>query len=375
VTPNRYFICLGQGSPPIPWELSDTSAPVRFDCVYFGRVFQAMETRLHSGGFTVYLTWDVRELPQYGEKVVAVVLGDEDSRVPRYADAVGAVFKCYGARPFVGGNPLRERSRLSALVLIQGCRRLLRHLPDDVWVARRRLAGGRLRPVDHIPLGYYNQLDLPTVDFDARATSLFFAGSLEQRCRSRLSPRRYLSMPKPVARQEMLEAVRLFERRRPDVPIKLRLTPTFDATSRADAEPYSRDLMNAKICLAPRGANVETFRFFEALRSGCVVITERLPSTRFYDGSPAVTIQRWRDLPDVLERLLDDKDALRERHELSLAWWRDRCSEAAVGTFMADRLEGRGHHDVPPRQGRRRAGDELTPASSRPCGESATKLA
>jgi hypothetical protein len=336
---HRYFICLGYGAPPIAWDLSEGPELVRFDCVFFGRALREMQKRLSEKGLTFYLTWDLRELPTYGDDVVAVVLGDEDARIPRYADSVLAVFKTYGTRPYFGSRPLRQRSRLSFLIFIQDLRRWLRHLPDDVRSAPSRLRG-RARPVDTIPLGYYNQLDLPLADFDARPIDVFFAGSLELRQRFRLSPRSWLRMPKPVARQEMLEAVEAFRRRRPEASVRLRLPPTFLATTRADAELYSRDLMAAKICLVPRGASVETYRYFEAMRYGCVVITERLPPTPFYSGSPAFVLERWSSLPDVLERLLADPHALRERHRATLDWWRERCSEQAVGAYMAERLNG-----------------------------------
>lgn len=294
-----------------------------------------MEARLATSGLTVYLTWDLEALPSYGDDVVAVVLGDEESCRPSYADAVRVVFKCSGARPWIGSAVLRRRSYLSLLIFLEGARRWLWHLPGDLERLRDRLRGRRPRPVVHLPLGYYNQLDLPLSPFDGRGTAVFFAGSLERKERSPLSLRRWLRVSKSVARQEMLDALQAFERRRPDVPVRRRLTPSFASSTRADAERYSRELMDARICLAPRGTNVETYRFFEGLRYGCVVVTERLPPTGFYAGSPAIVVDRWSDLPELLERLLDDPAELRRRHERSLAWWRDRCSETAVGTMMA----------------------------------------
>jgi len=336
---HRYFICLGNGTPPIPWDLDDEAQLARFDCVYFGRVFRAMERHARAGALTVYMTWDLRELPSYGDDVVAVVLGDENSRIPTYVGRVRAVFKCYGIRPFAGAHPLRDRTWLSVLIWLQGVRRRVRHIPDDVRMTLRRLSRRYVAPTVHIPLGYYNQLDLPPTPFAERTTSVFFAGSLERRPRSRLSPRHWIRMPKPRAREEMLAALGAFRRRRPTEPVHVRLTSTFASTTRADAEAYSRDLMNTRICLVPRGASAETFRFFEALRYGCVVVCERLPPTPFYAGSPAVVIDRWSGLPDVLTRLLDDRAGLQARHERSLEWWHERCSEEVVGAIMAARID------------------------------------
>jgi hypothetical protein len=339
VSTHRYFLCLEDGAPPIPWDLQGAAALDRFDAVYFGRALQAMERRLRTVGLTFYLTWSLQELPRYGDDVVALMLGDEDARMPAYADSVLAVFKTYGSRPVLGSRPLHRRDRLSLLLLLQHVRRLARHLPDDVRGARRRLRGRPSPAVETIPLGYYNQLDLPLIPFESRSTDVFFAGSLELRPRSRLSPRHWLRMPKPVARQRMLDAVHRLQRRRPDMRIELRLPETFLATTRSDAEAYSRRLIDSRICLVPRGASVETYRYFEALRYGCVVICEPLPPTWFYDGSPAITVEDWAELPDLVERLLADPAGLAERHAQSLAWWEERCSERALGAFMAQRID------------------------------------
>ena len=49
--------------------------------------------------------------------------------------------------------------------------------------------------------------------------------------------------------------------------------------------------MDARVCLAPRGASVETFRVLEGLRAGCVVVGERLPGHWFYDGAPVIQLR------------------------------------------------------------------------------------
>ena len=97
-------------------------------------------------------------------------------------------------------------------------------------------------------------------------------------------------------------------------------------------------MMDTRIALCPRGTSFETFRTFEALRAGCVVVAEALPRRWFYDGAPLVTIGDWRDLGGVLAELLSDREALERRHQASQAWWRDRCSEDALGAYLSDCL-------------------------------------
>jgi len=343
---NRYLIQLGEDDPAAPWDPRELDRPPRLDCVFFGRAFVAMESRLARGGWTVVLTWAIERLPVQGADVVAVVLGDEASRRPRYTDHVGHLFKCYGDRPLIGDDVLRAPSRVTLLVLLEDVRRRLRALPDDGRALARRVAArlGRGAPparAHDIPLGYYNQLDLPLKPFDRRSTSVFFAGSVATGGPRPPGPlRRLVPPPRVASRTEMLSAVARFERRRSDQPTVVRLTPGFASATPDEARAYSEALMDARICLSPRGGSVETFRFFEAVRYGCVVVTEPLPARWFYAGAPVVTVRRWARLPDVLESLLDDPQGLRERHEATLAWWHERCGEEAVGRSIAERLDG-----------------------------------
>jgi hypothetical protein len=132
---------------------------------------------------------------------------------------------------------------------------------------------------------------------------------------------------------------------RPGLRIDVRLTRGFDASVAASPEAYSRALMDARVCLAPRGTSPETFRVLEGLRYGCVVVTGPLPGHWFYRDAPLVRLNRWADLPRALPAL-DDPAELERRHAASLAWWHERCSEAAVGRWLAQRL-----NEVPPQPG------------------------
>jgi hypothetical protein len=335
----QYFLDLPENSAPQSWDPHSGPRPERADTRYFGAVFREMETRLHDQDIDVHLTWDADRLPAYGGRVVAVVLGDEVGRIPRYAGRVRAVFKCYGTRPTLGTGPLRDHSLTGLLSLAQFAVRWVRWLPGGAGHARlllgRRLRGRPGPPaVAVIPLGTFNLLDLPLVPIEERPTDIFFAGSVEHRA----SLRDRLGSPKTRARREMVAAVERLGRRRPGLRTDLRLTPGFDASAAAPAADYSRALMNARICLAPRGTSMETFRVFEGLRFGSVVVGERLPDHWFYRGAPVIQLDRWNELEEALAPLLDDPAELRRRHASALAWWRDHCSEAAVGRFLAEHL-------------------------------------
>jgi hypothetical protein len=344
----RYFLDLPEDTAPRPWDPRGGPRPERADTRYFGAVFVEMEARLDDPEVDVFLTWDAERLPAYGPRVVAVLLGDEAGRIPRYTGRVRAVFKCYGTRPARPAAGLRRPSLTGAGALAQWAVRWIRWLPGGAAHARMR-AGRRLRGrpsppgIAVIPLGTYNQVDLPVLPIAQRPTDIFFAGSVEHHP----TLRHRLASPKTRARREMLAAAARLAARRPGLRLDLRLTPGFDASVAASAEAYSRALMDARACLAPRGTSVETFRVFEGLRAGCVVVAERLPRHWFYDGAPLLQVDRWADLERVLLPVLDSPGELERRHSAALESWRARCSPAAVGSFIAERLNATGR--PPPR--------------------------
>lgn len=335
----RYFLHLPGDAVPLHWDPFAGPRPERKDTAYWSGVFMEMERTLRDGAIEVYLTFDPDRLPRYGRNVVAIVLGDEVGRIPQYVDRVLAVFKCYGCRPALGSGPIRNPGLTGIAELAQFGVRWLRWLPGGAahagmlasrLITRRR----RAAPVLTVPLGTFNQLELPIVPFEDRPSDLFFAGSVEHES---AAAERFLS-PKALSRRDMLAAVERLATSRPDLRIDVRLTPHFHGSESASATEYSRDMMAARICLAPRGTSVETFRLLEGLRCGCVVVSPRLPRHWFYAGSPLLQLDRWRDLEATVAPLLEDRTALRLAHERALAWWREYCSEAAVGRFLAERL-------------------------------------
>lgn len=349
---HRYFVCHSYADEALPWDLDDPSQD--FAPHYLQRVLREMEQTLRTDRrLTFYITWKLDTLPSYGPDVIAVVLGDEWSRVPDYADRVLATFKCYGTRPPLGGALVRNPSYLNLLLTIKYVRTLFHWAPGALrygWARLRAgLRGAAVPRVFDLPLGYGNQLDLPIRPITERGADLFFAGSVNHDTYPVWSPKFWLQSPKTVSRSRMMQAVEALLARRPDLRAHLATTSSFalnaiyygtaDPSEVLDAERYSEAMMDTRICLVPRGTSPETFRFFEALRAGCVLITEPLPERWFYVGSPAVEIDDWSRLGEVVEALLADEAMLQRKQEAALRWWREVCSEAAVGRFMAARLE------------------------------------
>ncbi len=78
----RYFLDLPEDAEPLRWDPHAGPRPERADTRYFGAVFRAMEATLEDGDIDVHLTWNGERLPDYGPRVVAVLLRDDGGRVP-----------------------------------------------------------------------------------------------------------------------------------------------------------------------------------------------------------------------------------------------------------------------------------------------------
>jgi len=341
---HRFLVCRPP-RPPVAWTPPEPTPATGYDVRYMGRALAAASRALPpTPRLTFILTWDLDDLPQTGRDVVAIVQGDEDARRPRWSDEVLVTFKCYGTLPPwmpVSGRP----GMLEALEAAHFLRRVVLWAPGatrHVWNRARPWA--RTAPIHAIPLGYYNQSDHRPIEFDRRRWTISFAGSGAEGPTT-AGWRRVLTPPKDRARAQMRAALEELRAAMPDEPILTlyqrdfpALLPGQDGEARAQTQSYSELLADTRLCLVPRGNSPETFRFFEALRAGCIVVCEPLPDHWFYQGAPVIRVRRWNELSSVVEPLLGDPSAMLELHRASLDWWTARCSEDAIGQFMALRI-------------------------------------
>lgn len=350
---NEYYLCYSyeEEARVLDLEGAGEGAPS-----YIVGVLRAVERRLGSRGLTVYLTWKLDVLPSYGDRVVAVVMGDEWARYPHYASDVLATFKVYGTRPTAEVRPWAQPVGVSAMLALKYARSHAYGLPGRVrraaaYAARRTGRRDALPPVLPIPLGYGNQLDLPVKPLNERGVDAFFAGSVAHRKRVGWDPRGWVVSPKTLARERMLSSLAALREAHPGCVVRVNTTTAFtlndlhygtgDHTCILSAEEYSAALMDTLLCLAPRGTSPETFRYYEGLRYGCVVVAEPQPARWFYDGAPVVEITDWGRLPEIAWDLLNDRERMAHLHREALRWWTERCSEDAVGVYIADHIERR----------------------------------
>jgi hypothetical protein len=312
------------------WDISGESEIPFIDLRYFGRVFQ----QVPDAGLHVLATHALDgPLPVSGRNVLVLCLGDEFGRTPTYTYDVGLVVKTMGAgkrAPYVAMWPAR-RWPGALLVIMQEAIVQARRLRYLSRAAIGTVTHLRRPGLVEVPLGIRAFYHRDLVPFDEREYDVMFAGSLVNEPGE--DERRF--PPQKVRfRGEFLAALDHTQSVRPNMRFSVRTVPSHWTAMRA-VGAYLDELAQSRIVLCPRGSSLDTHRFFEALRFGCVPVYEVLPRRAYYRGSPAVRCADWTKLPDVLDRLLADPAGLRQRHEEALQWYEQHVAPPAVGRSIA----------------------------------------
>ncbi|MEQ8924879.1 MAG: hypothetical protein RLO81_03640 [Fulvivirga sp.] len=104
-------------------------------------------------------------------------------------------------------------------------------------------------------------------------------------------------------------------------------------------DDYSKYLYDSKIVLCPPGnPGTETMRHFEALRAGCVVISEELPRIKFFENSPIIIVQNWKSLNEIVMNIASDSGRLKERMRMTLQWWENYGAAPAVAKSIMQKI-------------------------------------
>ena len=104
-----------------------------------------------------------------------------------------------------------------------------------------------------------------------------------------------------------------------------------------DVDEYYKMLGETKIAVAPDGTAPESFRYVEALGSGCIVISTRKDDNWYYKNSPAIFIDSWNDLNEnMINNILSlDIDNLYKRN---LEYYNEKLSEEAVANYILEKI-------------------------------------
>jgi len=269
----------------------------------FGDTFSEFSFHIHSSDHQ-----DRSPLPiilDNSKKNILIYLSDEFSTAPTYLSKYfDAIFKCY--------------------------------LPDENNTEQH------LFP---FPLGYVKETkELKVKTIDQRKLNVFFSGNLNE---NRIALYQELSSLAGITNKWNLrtivtnKAIYTFNRRDlSNVFPNSYIVFTDGFKTGFHPSAFSKILYNSKIALCPKGFySSETFRHYEALRAGCVVISEKLPDTHLYKESPIIQLENWKNLRPLIQKLLKDENYLEELHQKSLRWYNDVFSEQVVAKYMQDILK------------------------------------
>jgi hypothetical protein len=340
---HAYFVSLDPDNP-IPWNPFDPEDLPLPDCIYFGGVFRAFEQHWEGPPLTIYITKGLQRLPTYGDDVIALVVEDEWYRVPAWSGEVRAVVRNLNGRTWFPWKTLLPPDTTS-LVALLNLARVLTERERYQRKSRKLAKANGWRPMTrknllYVPVGYFKQPEKPIKPFEQRTTDMYFGGSLlhdlDRRERWKRWFKKAFGNPKQLYREQMIRHVEALAAKRPGLEVKTTVSGDHRALGEDQIETYADDMMNSKFGLVPRGTHPESYRFFEALRYGCIPVIEDMPQRRFYrQGAPIVRVEDWRKADEVLGPLLDSPEQMREMHEAVLRWWREECSEEATGRILA----------------------------------------
>lgn len=130
----------------------------------------------------------------------------------------------------------------------------------------------------------------------------------------------------------MYKNLEIFKFNNPNINFQLGHSKCFN-TGLSLAE-YSETLSNTKIAICPGGNNLETFRFTEAAKCGCVMVGPPKLNYWFYDQNPQINIEKWEDIHGLLPRVLGDLDKCQEISENTKQYYSHRFSEDAVTDYI-----------------------------------------
>lgn len=171
-----------------------------------------------------------------------------------------------------------------------------------------------------IPLGYHkNFKTIPFIPMEKRTTDIFFYG---QKCCE--------------DRENLLAFSNKIKHKYKNLKIDINFSNGF--AEGLSPDNYAFKLMNSKMALCPYGTSKETFRFCEAFKSGCLVVSRDLPNNFFYKDAPFLKINNWDEIVKYFDTLKNNNE-LDKISNINLNFYKDKLSEVAVCKYIESNLK------------------------------------
>ena len=107
-----------------------------------------------------------------------------------------------------------------------------------------------------------------------------------------------------------------------------------------DGDEYSQKLHESKIVICPAGnVSMETFRHYEAMRSGAIVVSPKLPDTKIYKDAAICQIEDWEDnAGQAIMDLLSEPEMLQLVQERQQRTYNNRFTAKSVAKYINELL-------------------------------------
>ena len=148
-----------------------------------------------------------------------------------------------------------------------------------------------------VPLGYHWKNTSPMIPLEERKNLVSFHGTNWKGRSDQLKPLMKIS------------------------PSNIKFYEDWKHPTQLDKKSYLDLLLNTVFVPCPRGNNVETFRFYEALECGCIPVFTELPGVLENVGLPFLKTETWKDVADIIKHFDTNKTLLKEYHTSLMDAW------------------------------------------------------
>jgi len=340
LSPPLFGIDKVQELPPPPWT-NELAAELKFPY----EVLEAALSDVKADSLHFYFTKRAFYLPEYGQHVVPILIQEERCKVPVYSRHVRATIRNLETKPFLGFNLHRRMGRLEALQSFEYTRDWFLHAMSAV--AMNRSHRGWPTPVRKepftitLPLGYHSQVEIPQKSMAERKLDISFAGNIKHPVPV-TSYRYWLSTSKFLTRTQLYQELEyLKETGRWNIYLQESHASQFAGAAEVN-QTYSELMMDTRICVSPRGSIAETFRSYEGLRAGCLVVGNRVPKSSFLASAPILVVDHWKELESILDQYARDTDFLEEARSRSLDFWNTHLTPWRLARMVSAQLNRAG---------------------------------
>lgn len=187
----------------------------------------------------------------------------------------------------------------------------------------------------------------PIIDINERQFNLFFSGNLN---RNRLSLYINLKPKATLIEQSLIKICTQIRKIGPFLYRKIYSNKTYNFSNNKKSykiyfnngfytglspKEFSDTMANSKIVLSPKGFHsTECFRLYEAMRQGCIVISEKLPNNIIYKDIPIIQIDNWEKIYLLIEKILSNKEEIKYLSTKSIEYYNTRLSIKAIAKYI-----------------------------------------